>query len=98
MVVFGLFPVRGLPRFAIYTPLPSAAFPFLVPLNLLQDRLFQPPAQGLLLNDGGNSTLVENVRVNSDGGIWSISCPWSTTLCHIYIVIAVILKVKEVLD
>ena len=94
MVVFGLFPVRGLPRFAIYTPLPSAAFPFLVPLNLLQDRLFQPPAQGLLLNHSSNTTLMDNIKVDSDTGVLFRS----TTLCHIYIVIAVILKVKELLD
>ena len=94
MVVFGLFPVRGLPRFAIYTPLPSAAFPFLVPLNLLQDRLFQPPAQGLLLSHSSNTTLMDNIKVDSDTGVLFRS----TTLCHIYIVIAVILKVKEVLD
>lgn len=94
MVVFGLFPVRGLPRFAIYTPLPSAVFPFLVPLNLLQDRLFQPPAQGLLLNYSSNTTLMDNIKVDSDTGVLFRS----TTLCHIYIVIAVILKVKEVLN
>ena len=94
MVVFGLFPVRGLPRFAIYTPLPSAAFPFLVPLNLLQDRLFQPSAQGLLLSHSSNTTLMDNIKVDSDTGVLFRS----TTLCHIYIVIAVILKVKEVLD
>ena len=94
MVVFGLFPVRGLPRFAIYTPLPSAVFPFLVPLNLLQDRLLQPSAQGLFLNHSSNTTLMDNIKVDSDTGVLFRS----TTLCHIYIVIAVILKVKEVLD
>ena len=94
MVVFGLFPVRGLPRFAIYTPLPSAALPFFVPLNLLQDRLLQPPAKGLLLSHSSNTTLMDNIKVDSDTGVLFRS----TTLCHIYIVIAVILKVKEVLD
>lgn len=96
MVVFGLFPVRGLPIcFAICLPLyRGRLFPFFVPLDFLQDCIFQPPAQGLLLSHSSNTTLMDNIKVDSDTGVLFRS----TTLCHIYIVIAVILKVKEVLD
>ena len=67
----------------------------LLPLNLLQDCLSQPPAQGLFVSHSGNTTLVENIRVNSDRGVWCYSCPRSTyALCHVSIVMAVILKVK----
>jgi len=37
---------------------------------------------------------MNNIKVDSDTGVLFRS----TTLCHIYIVIAVILKVKELLD